>query len=272
MSNISIVTAFFDIGRGSWTPEQGYPSYIKRDTDTYIDRFLTLCELDTDITLFTSIDIEEKIRQRLLYRKPKTTIISVDLFKTFAELRNRIINIQTSQDFKNKINPSVASNPEYRNPDYVLVTNLKAFFVNEAIRNGVPEKDMVAWIDFGYCRDNSKIPESKDWNFNFSPEKLHLFSYKQPTVDRSIQDVIANNDVYILGAKAVAHKRLWPVLSNLMRESWLDLQRINMVDDDQGLWLMSYLKFPELFELHQIPDHQLGHDPFVLFNNFNNTL
>ena len=42
-----------------------------------------------------------------------------------------------------------------------------------------------------------------------------------------------------------------------------------LVDDDQTLWLMAMLKKPELFQLNIIPDHQQGHDSFVLFNNFN---
>jgi hypothetical protein len=59
---------------------------------------------------------------------------------------------------------------------------------------------------------------------------------------------------------------------NLMEKSFNKLLDIDMVDDDQGLWLLSYLMEPELFELHAIPDHQLGHDPFVLFNSFNETV
>jgi hypothetical protein len=58
-------------------------------------------------------------------------------------------------------------------------------------------------------------------------------------------------------------------MSDLMTQSFLDLQSKGLVDDDQGLWLQSYLIEPESFELHKIPDHQFGHDPFVLFNEFN---
>ena len=46
MNNISIVTAFFDIGRGNWTPEKGLPDYLYRTTDTYFERFGYLAQLD----------------------------------------------------------------------------------------------------------------------------------------------------------------------------------------------------------------------------------
>ena len=131
---------------------------------------------------------------------------------------------------------------------------------------------MVAWIDFGYCRSEENIPPSKKWSYDFDPEKIHLFSYKDFDRKTPVSQAILSNDVYILGAKVVAHKDNWPILEGLMRESFNQLLENNLVDDDQGLWLVSYLLHPHIFELHKIPDHQLGHDPFVLFNAFNETL
>jgi hypothetical protein len=32
MNEITIVTAFFDIGRGNWTPDKGLPHYLQRTT------------------------------------------------------------------------------------------------------------------------------------------------------------------------------------------------------------------------------------------------
>jgi hypothetical protein len=32
---------------------------------------------------------------------------------------------------------------------------------------------------------------------------------------------------------------------------------------------MSTIEQPDLFQLHRIPDHQLGLDPFVIFSDFN---
>ena len=131
---------------------------------------------------------------------------------------------------------------------------------------------MVAWIDFGYCRSEKNIPPSKKWSYDFDPKKIHLFSYKDFDRRTPVSQAILSNDVYILGAKVVAHKDNWPILEGLMRESFNQLLENNLVDDDQGLWLVSYLLHPYIFELHKIPDHQLGHDPFVLFNAFNETL
>jgi protein YibB len=269
--SISIVTAFYDIGRGDWTPDKGLPHYLQRSTDTYLERFSHLAKLKNEIIVFTSADLAEKVEKVCYNRMENTKIVVLDVFTHFAEMRKDIEAVQKSEDFQKIINPAQAKNPEYWNPDYVMVTNLKAFFVHMAIQNNIPTNDMVSWIDFGYCRSEANIPASKEWNYSFDPEKIHMFNYKDYD-DRPIGEIIANNDVYILGAKVVAHKSKWETMAKLMHHSYGELMRNGYVDDDQGLWLISYLLKKELFELHRIPDHQLGHDPFVLFNQFNETL
>lgn len=272
MTNLSIVTAFFDIGRGSWTADKGFPFYLARSADTYIERFERLCELKNDIVVFTSPEYADRLSEIGHKRDSAcTTVCTVDLEENFGDLLEQISNIQGSEDFRKNVRPHLMKNPEYWNSYYVLVTNLKAKFTSQAIQDDLVKNDMVAWIDFGYCREKSNIPSSKEWNYNFDPEKIHLFSYKDKDPNKSIEDIIFDNDVHILGAKVVAHKKMWPLLEHLVEESWKDLQGLNIVDDDQGLWLMAYHKSPKNFELHPIPDHQLGHDPFVLFNKFNDS-
>lgn len=36
---ITVVTAFFDIGRENWTVEKGFPDYLFRTPDSYINYF-----------------------------------------------------------------------------------------------------------------------------------------------------------------------------------------------------------------------------------------
>ena len=158
--------------------------------------------------------------------------------------------------------------PEYWNPNYVVINFLKSVFVNLAINNKLVSTELVAWLDFGYCRTADKVPASKKWSYDFDVNKMHLFNYKEYD-NKPITDVIATNDVYILGAKIVGGKTAWPKFENLMKDSLIELGKTGLVDDDQTLMLMSTIKDPNLFELHRIPDHQLGLDPFVIFKDFN---
>lgn len=272
MSDITIVTAFYDIGRGDWTPEKGLPHYLERSVDTYIERFSHTAKLENEMVVFSTADIIEKLRPLRAGKEDKTKFVEFDPRVAYKSVRDAIITVHNDKNYRDLIYENQRLNPEYWNADYVLVTNLKATFVDMAIRNNLVSNDMVAWIDFGYCRDGSKIPPSMKWEYDFDPNKIHLFKYHDYQEGRSLQDLVASNDVHILGAKAVAHKKLWPAMTQLFDRAFNLLMSHKLVDDDQTLFLLASLFQPELFELHQIPDHQKGLDPFVLFNDFNKTV
>ena len=126
MSNITIVTAFFDIGRNDWTVDKGYPHYLQRSVDTYVERFSRLAKLDNELIVYTSPDLVDKIAEACNGR-PKVKIVAFEPKIEFKAMRDAIETIQQSDEFKKLIHPSQIKNPEYWNPDYVLVTNLKAF-------------------------------------------------------------------------------------------------------------------------------------------------
>jgi protein YibB len=263
---ISIVTAFYDIGRGEWTPEKGLPHYLQRTTETYIERFSHMAQLENEIVVFSTPDIFEKLQP--YNTKNNIKFVSLDMIKEYGNLRQAIYKIQNSESFQNMINPQQRVNPEYWNPDYVLVNFLKSTFVNLAIKHNLVSSDLVAWLDFGYCRTPDKIPKSKRWDYDFDKSKMHLFDYMDYD-DTIIDSIISNNIVYILGAKVVGGKEAWPQFEELMGKQLLSLLNKGKVDDDQTLMLMSTIEQPDLFQLHRIPDHQLGLDPFVIFSDFN---
>jgi protein YibB len=265
MGNISIVTAFYDIGRGDWTPDKGLPHYLQRSTDTYIERFTHLTKLDNELIVVTTPDIGKRLKEI----NNKVKIVEYDPFTVFSTESNKIIGIQESVAYKQLIHPSQIKNPEYWSHKYVLVNLLKSHFVSLAINQGLVTNDMVAWLDFGYCRSEETLPKSLTWSYDFDPTKIHLFAYKDLDPKARMEIIIATNDVHILGAKIVAHKKLWPVMENKMFSAFELLYMSGLMDDDQTLMLICAARNPELFEQHRIPDHQLGLDPFVIFKNFN---
>jgi protein YibB len=256
MGNITIVTAFFDIGRGDWTPEKGLPHYLYRSNETYLERFGHMATLDNEMVIFTTKDLVDKITKYRVGKEDKTKVITLDFNDMFKEERLKIAEIQTNDEYRSKISPYQIKNPEYWSPDYVLVNFLKAHFVNHAIDSGSVTNDLVAWIDFGYTRTFDMLGGHTKWNYDFAKDKIHFWQHKEFDVSRTILDVIANNDVHILGAKIVAGKEMWPTLEKLINHSINELMKENLIDDDQTVMLMSYLLKPELFEIHKIvPDH-----------------
>lgn len=256
MGNITIVTAFFDIGRGDWTPEKGLPHYLHRSNETYLERFGHLATLNNEMVIFTSADLVDAISKYRVGKEDITKIITIDYKDMFKEERLNIAAIQTDEDYRSKINPAQIKNPEYWSADYVLVNFLKSHFVNHAIESGAATNDTVAWIDFGYCRDMSMLGGHTEWNYDFTKDKIHFFQHKEFDNKKTILDVIANNDVHILGAKIVADKKMWPTLETLINHSIREMMKHKLIDDDQTVMLISSLLKPELFEMHKIvPDH-----------------
>lgn len=257
MSKISIVTAFYDIGRGDWstnTQKNGgpLPHYLQRSVDKYIDHFTRMCEIDTEIIVYTSPDIAP----RLAAISPNVKVVEYDYFNIHKELRDKIESIQTSPEFVKKINPYQVRNPEYWSKDYVGVTSLKAFYVSDAFERGLITNEFAAWVDFGYCRDDDHIPTNKTWEYDFTPGLMHYFNYRDPELRQARQQVsmaVQNNIVFIIGGVFVAQKEQWQVLAIDMKEALEHLISIGLVDDDQGLLLMAYFKNPDMYELHKMP-------------------
>lgn len=257
MSKISIVTAFYDIGRGDWSmnvQKNGgpLPHYLQRSVDKYIDHFTRMCEIDTEIIVYTSPDIAP----RLAAISPNVKVVEYDYFNIHQELRDKIEAIQTSPEFIKKINPYQVRNPEYWSKDYVGVTSLKAFYVADAYERGLITNEFASWVDFGYCRDAEHIPLSKKWEYDFTPGKMHYFNYRDPILTQAKQQAalaVQNNVVFIIGGVFVAQKEQWQTLAIDMKEALEYLMNLGLVDDDQGLLLMAYFKNPDMYELHKMP-------------------
>lgn len=261
MNDITIVTAFFDIGRGDWTPDKGLPHYLHRPTSTYMERFGYMAKLENKIVVFCSKEHVKDIK--FLRQDRPTEILVVDFPNCFKELRESVTRIQNDKEYLKKINPSQVRNPEYWSADYVIVNAVKSTFVNRAIQLGHIQTDLVAWLDFGYCREESTLNGVKLWQYPFNKEKIHFFNVRNYE-GNFITDIIANNIVHMHGSMIVADKSMWPTLEALIHHSLNELLKNNLVDDDQTLMLMSYLQKPELFELHPIQEN----NPFIIFKEY----
>jgi protein YibB len=263
MNDITIVTAFFDIGRGEWSPDKGLPHYLQRTNDTYLERFSNMAKLENDMVIYTSKEFVDDIK--FLRQDRPTQIFTLDFPNSFEKLRKEVQKVQKDPEYQAKINPMQVKNPEYWNADYVVVNALKSSFVKKAIQSNTIDTDLVAWLDFGYCRDESTLNGVTRWQYPFDKEKIHFFNIKNWVEGTFIQDVISNNDVHITGPCIVADKKMWPTLEALVYHSVEELFKSNLIDDDQTLLLMAYLQKPELFELHRVNDQ----DWFVAFRSFN---
>jgi protein YibB len=210
-----------------------------------------MCELENEIVVYTSPDLAPKLQAV----SPKVKVVEYDYFNLQKDLRDKIEKIQKDPTFLKRINPYQVRNPEYWSKDYVGVTSLKAFFVHDAYERGLITNDWASWVDFGYCRDDEHVPTSKKWEYDFTPGLMHFFNYREPNHRNPTGDVtiaVLNNIVYMIGGVFVGQKEQWAVLKDDMKKSLEALMTQNLVDDDQGLLLMSYFYNPDMYELHKM--------------------
>lgn len=252
-STITIVTAFFDIGRGDWTSNKGFSPHLERNADTYIEYFKNMAKLDNEMIIFTSSDLKPKIES---IRKGKPTkVVAFDIKNKFKKIKNKINEIQSNDEFRNKLETRQLINPEYWSSDYVLVCNLKSYFVKKAIDLQLSNNDMFAWVDFGYCRNPEVTRGLNKWCYPFNKNKVNLFTIKKGLNPKDINQVfehMINNRSFIIGGAIVATKEKWNEFYKLVCHCQNYTLKNNIVDDDQGIFIMCNYYKPELIKLNYL--------------------
>lgn len=260
---VTIVTAFFDTGRGNW--EKNIKSgHYRRTNDTYLQYFSNLAIIRNKIIILTDPEFASDVLQFRANANLAERTAVITIYRIFdSELINALhygiklrMNARLSQFVWSR------DAPEYNEPKYVIVNALKSVFVCTAIELGFVNSEQVAWIDFGYCRDGDRFDPATPWRFN-SEGKMNLFRVMNDD-KRPIFQVVRSGAVFFHGSKIVGPKESWGAFSDEIRKSMTSLMECDLIDDDQTLLLMAWRRQPELYNVHNI---QPG-DFFVVFKNF----
>lgn len=177
------------------------------------------------------------------------------LKKKFKFIIRKIRAIQSNESFKQNIPQHQLIQPEYTSAEYVLVNNLKPYFVTQAIKLNVAKNDLVAWIDFGYCRSPDTINEITEWKYKFNKNKLHCFTINNKLKKYSQKETIRkmlNGDVFAIGGVLVSSKQTWLIFYKLVANLYRNSINNMFVDDDQYFLAMCYYERPDLIELNYL--------------------
>ncbi|MBB5335923.1 WlaTC/HtrL family glycosyltransferase [Pectinatus brassicae] len=248
MSELTIVTAFFDIGRNNWSNSQ-------RSSNKYIDYFKFWARIKNNLIIYTEKDFAEEIFNiRKSYGlENRTTVIVIDNFLNCdKEIYEKISLAMQSKIFR--YFRKAPNNPESWNVKYNYITYLKSYFVDDAIKRDLA-KGFIAWLDFGFNKNGTDdYPHTKEfdflWQYDFV-DKMHLFVIEDVGIDKPIFDIVKDMDSIITGTGIIGPQFLWPVYHNLCRESMISLTDCGFADDDQTIALMAYRKNPDIFKLYK---------------------
>lgn len=244
-TEVSIVTAFFNLKRGEWTSSS-------RSNEKYLRAFEFWAGLQNKLIVYTDNEMAKEVR-RIRKEKGlenKTDIIIVeDFFSLDPELYNSIkgaMEKEVSKAFHLK-----PQNPESNNAAYNYVMLLKWWCVCDAIKKGLTG-ETVAWIDFGFNNCGTFYTNPSDFSYKWmmdTCDKINLFCINEPD-DTPVFEIVQKMDTYVQGCSIVAPAHLWQKFSDDVRTSMLEMNRMGFADDDQVFMLLAYRKDKEMYKLH----------------------
>lgn len=247
MSKITIVTAFFSIGRENWN------GFQKTDEE-YFRYFEFWAGLKNKLIAYVSHEEQAKeiyhIRDKFGQKDNTICVVIEDIFSVDKELYASIEKVSKYERVgASRLFPN---NPESWNPDYNYIMLMKEWCAKDAVEKGYA-KGMVAWVDFGINKGGAVYTKKEEfqflWEYPF-PTKINLFTLSDIEDRPPIYEMIRDMSTVIQGGVIVAPDFYWDKLWSLMRQNMMLLNKIGFMDDDQTILLMSFLDEKECFALH----------------------
>lgn len=245
MSELTLVTAYFNIGRENWTG-------FNRSDEKYLSYFKHWARIQNKLIVYTTPFLANQVMEiRASFNlRDRTTVIPIeDITQCMPDLYRLIKTTMSNKEswlFHKKLD-----HPESWNYDYNYIIGLKPYWICNAIQKELID-GMAAWIDFGYDHGGEEFPYSEDfdflWQYNFEP-LIHIFLAKALD-DKPIFKIVQDMDTYIRGGITVAPRHLWKILWHDTEHAIRTLAECGLADDDQTLMIMAYRRHPELFKTH----------------------
>lgn len=252
MEEITLVTDFFDIGRG-----QDKNKDLRRTAQRYFDEFKRWARIQNTLVVYTDSDSAEIIKGiRAEYGlEEKTIIIQIDnLFELVPGLLPKLEKISHNKDFLNfRYLPEASSN----NPKYDYLWMMKYYFTNDAYERGLLSENVV-WMDFGFDHGGITYSDAEDYNFLWKYDfknKIHISCLHDPDSVIGMQSLQFQDDC-VMGCMYGLSRELVPIFWHLVEDAMNALLMLDCMDDDQQLVLMAYKARPEIFEVH-VTDWQM---------------
>ena len=171
MSELTIVTAFFDIGKKDF-------SMMARSSEKYIHDFECWARIQNKLIVYTQPQFKDAIMsiREKFHQGHNTEIIVIDdmlsIDREIYEKYQKIAENGYLEKYKLLQGTLTANEPKYN-----LVTLLKFWFIMDAEKRGLIE-DFAAWLDFGFGHGEFFAnPEEFDykWEYDFE-RRIILFT------------------------------------------------------------------------------------------------
>lgn len=236
MSDLTIVTSFFDIGR-----KNSLVKGMARSSNDYLSYFRVWARMKNNLIVYTQSDLKDsvlKIRDEFgLLDKTRVVVID-DIYSIMPEYFEKMREIENNPAFSEFRFYNKAMSNQAK---YCYLVLLQYWFIQDAVSNGWIN-DFVAWIDFGFNHGNKYYTNEEEfaycWNYEFE-RKINCFALFNPKQISSIDSLQFQKDC-IMGGVIVLPKEKADSLWKYVIEAERALFMLDCMDDDQQLLLMAY--------------------------------
>jgi protein YibB len=247
--DITVVTSFFDLGRGEWQVQGGLASPYQRKLDHYFQYFGHLAKLKNPMVVFVAPEHAQRVldSRQAAGLVGLTTVFTISDLFAIEKVKELVAEVQSklTPDFRNFVRfPKV---PEFNEPRYTVNDSLKSIFVNTAIDAGAVPTQQVAWLDFGYARDEKCFDPAKPWRFD-AGGKINMF-HMRPMDNLPVFKALQRGYVYFQGGCKIGPVEAWPAFSEAIDLALVNLMSADLVDDEQTLLLMAYRANPSAYRV-----------------------
>lgn len=243
MSNITIVTSFFDIGRNESNIEG-----MSRNNETYLRYFKFWARIKNPLIIYTQPNLKDKVMQirKEFGLEDRTRIVIIDnIYNILPEYYDRMKLIEQNRCFLDfRYFDKAMSN----SAKYCYLVLLQYWFLKDAVERGWVD-DYVAWLDFGFNHGGKYYTNPEDfeflWDYDFEP-KINCFSLYNPDNISCIDSLQFQKDCFMGGMMAMPNDYAM-ILWRYIIEAENALFMLGCMDDDQQLLLMAYKEHTQDF-------------------------
>lgn len=247
----TIVTSLIDIGRSEWDNRFRRPWYL------YLEFFQNIMRLGSPMVIY----VEEEMRswvEECREGKP-THIISVRLCDDFVFYKDldRLSEIQTDPNYLS--NCVDRECPEISVPLYNVIMINKIDFVARTAELNPFNTSHFVWLDAGYGHGKFTIPDGHVINLNKYIEgaengKLAINTLLDSIGEQDYWSFFRMHVDFMSGGLFVVSGEKSNIYRELFCSVFREAMNLGIVDDDQYIMTMAYIKYPEMFHLVRIPD------------------
>lgn len=250
-NTVTVVTGFWDIDREHWN------SQYKRDPQLYLNDARRVMTVEENLVVFVDAANAQFVRERreTLGLTDKTLIIPMEKTELPAyKHRSRIASIMRDPEFQEGL--AAPDVPEVCEPWYLVVIWSKIALMARAAKENPFDTTHFVWMDFGM--HTYMIPDQfLNKPLPFAPvidDRITMMCRSEPQPeDLDVRSFFKSHNSRTAACFMTGGAESVKRFSDLIDEEIEACLKMGVVDCEQSIYALVYLKHPDLFRMYMHP-------------------